>query len=721
MDEPKNYYPLSPRKVPEELVEPGPRFHRHVNLVIASLLLFFLIYLSMVLGCVLVIVLLVRGWLPAVLGLPGILLFLLVTLFLLKNLFRRRSAMKGNETRIEEEEHPRLFKFLRKVCEETGAPEPDEVYVNHEVNAAAGTDVSLAGLFATPKLRLIIGLGLLNVINLTEFKALLAHEFGHFTQFRQKSAPWVRLAMSIVANVIAGRDFIDRALELAYASSAWRLVAPLYWIVFGMNWLLGQVFTLVLRLHFTLAREMEFHADLVAVSVAGSDAVPSLLYKSYWGQECLEQTVLDLATARDHDLHSCDIFMHQRRAGGHLRRLHDDLFQGATPQLPDDRRKTVQIFRDDDGDQAGMWDDHPSNFDREENAKCYYLRTEYDERSPWILFHHAEDLRELVSRRFYRAVFEVPKQTPLLTPEEVQKFIDVEYEEASFAPKYGAYYDQRFLTVFELDDWTCKERNRLNPLDRLVRNHQEMFSDEVHRFALELNRHFEEEWLLRGLVERRLILKRKRFEFRGELYKRKSARKLLRQVQDELKADLKWCEEFDQKVFLTYYELARRLSREWVDELLERYRFHFLLIRLWRKIREHEEPVNQVTAILFSSGGSISSDLFFAMLEVLDDAHRSLKAVIEVSEEHSFPSLPNMPTGESLRQFLLPKKLIRSLRSSRLGEWINKFLGQFHQVNRKLRRLHTKSLAGLLKLHETIGEAGVTQSAREESETETVE
>ncbi len=86
--------------------------------------------------------------------------------------------------------------------------------------------------------------------------------------------------------------------------------------------------------------------------------------------------------------------------------------------------------------------------------------------------------------------------------------------------------------------------------------------------------------------------------------------------------------------------------------------------------------------------------------------------MIEESEDHRFPELPNMPAGESVREFLLPKKLVRSLRWRQLGSWIKQFLGQFHQVNRKLRRLHTKSLAGLLKLQETIGDAAVARQGR---------
>ena len=51
-----------------------------------------------------------------------------------------------------------------------------------DVNAACMSRTSLVNLFVEPKKDLLIGLGLVNCVNLSEFKAVLAHEFGHFCQ-----------------------------------------------------------------------------------------------------------------------------------------------------------------------------------------------------------------------------------------------------------------------------------------------------------------------------------------------------------------------------------------------------------------------------------------------------------------------------------------------------------------------------------------------------------
>ena len=48
------------------------------------------------------------------------------------------------------------------------------------------------------------------------------------------------------------------------------------------------------------------------------------------------------------------------------------------PALPENPKKQTQVFEFDDdknAHQAQMWATHPSNYDREENAKADYIRT----------------------------------------------------------------------------------------------------------------------------------------------------------------------------------------------------------------------------------------------------------------------------------------------------------------------------------------------------------
>lgn len=76
---------------------------------------------------------------------------------------------------ITEGEHPLLFSFIRQLCAETKAPLPHKVYANREINACVFYNSTILSLFLPVKKNLLIGLGLVNSVNLSEFKAVLAH------------------------------------------------------------------------------------------------------------------------------------------------------------------------------------------------------------------------------------------------------------------------------------------------------------------------------------------------------------------------------------------------------------------------------------------------------------------------------------------------------------------------------------------------------------------
>ncbi|HJT78092.1 MAG TPA: M48 family metallopeptidase, partial [Gemmataceae bacterium] len=266
-------YPPSPRRVPADLTEAGPAYRRQVVLLLCSLIAFVSLYLFLVFAALALAVLSLL--LPLPFNLAGVAFFGLVFLFLLKGFFRKRGkAQKSLMVEIDAEDHPLLWGFIERLCDETGAPLPYRVFLNPEVNAAVFYNQSFWSLFLPTPKNLLIGLGLVNVLNLSEFKGVLAHEFGHFSQKSMKLNSYVYVASHIIAQMVSGRDWFDDLADRLRSRPS--VLAVLGWTAFGITWLfrhaLVAIFFFLRRLQVSLSREMEFQADLVAVSAVGSEA-----------------------------------------------------------------------------------------------------------------------------------------------------------------------------------------------------------------------------------------------------------------------------------------------------------------------------------------------------------------------------------------------------------------------------------------------------------------
>ena len=104
----------------------------------------------------------------------------LLVLFMIKPLFVRR-AWWFRPSRIGRQDEPLLYAFVERLCKRVGAPMPEEIHLDTDVNASAGFRRGILSIFGND-LVLTIGLPLAGGINLTQFAGVLAHEFGHFAQ-----------------------------------------------------------------------------------------------------------------------------------------------------------------------------------------------------------------------------------------------------------------------------------------------------------------------------------------------------------------------------------------------------------------------------------------------------------------------------------------------------------------------------------------------------------
>src|SRR5262249_33736188 len=152
-------------------------------------------------------------------------------------------------------------------------------------------------------------------------------------------------------------------------------------------------------------RQMELNADLVAVSAAGTDPTIDVLVKIPVADNALAQTVNDLRIASDSDLYSRDMFHHQKAAMPFLRKMSGRAALGCPPPWSADGPR-ADVFQAGDTNVSRMWATHPTNYEREQNAKKHYIPSVRDERSAWLLFEQAATVRERVTRRFYQELLD---------------------------------------------------------------------------------------------------------------------------------------------------------------------------------------------------------------------------------------------------------------------------------------------------------------------------
>lgn len=735
---PAPLYPPTPTNVPPGLTTPSGSYRTRVVVVLASLVVFMIVYLALTVGsavlCYYCFDQLFRdpaGPRRTVTYVdrsgrvqtrterrdddapPGFVLFIggafsgLLCLFMVKGLFKRGGRNTSIKVEVTEAEQPELFDFIRKVCRDTRAPVPHRVYLYPEVTAAVMFDESLLNLVLPSRKNLIIGLGLVNRLNLAEFKAVLAHEFGHFSQNSMRLGSYVYTANRVVGDVVYGRDWLDDAV--AAATRIDLRISVFVWAFQGSLWVVRQGLHLLFRgINFAntaMSRQMEYNADLVAVSVTGSDPLVFALARLDFAADTLGQAWSDLMAAADHGRYSRDVYYHQTKAADYLKAKRGDPTLGEVPELPADPTQTVQVFKPEDTRVPAMWATHPANPEREANAKARYFRGPADDRSAWVLFRDEAAVRETMSWAAYRHNRKEQLPEALEPAEEVQAFIDAEHAETTYPPQYHGLYENRYVKPGELSELLARGTwDQFEDAGRLAEAHANL-SGETLRDRMAAHRKRQEEAnRLTGLSRGFVALAGKDFEHRGNRYGLADAKRLLTQVEEEISRDFDWMYLHDRTAFCVHYAMAWQLGAGRADELEARYRFHFGVQAIHQALAVWP---NHVQATLAALGGArqVSPEQFQQALGVLRACRTVLNEQLGAADALKVPVLTNMTEGAALGPYLFSGALIKNLpahATSMDGKWINDLMTQVTQVIDKSARILFKSLGAILILQDRI-------------------
>jgi Zn-dependent protease with chaperone function len=712
-------YPPSLPGIPADLAKPGFRYRWLVVLLLLALFGFLLIYLALMAGSLYLLVWAVVP--PAEVAARfqdstgALIFFLLVRIglffaaamffaFLFKGFFKRQPDIPFHYLGITQEQQPELYRFVSLLCQEIGSPLPARIYLNHEVNASVFFATSIWNLVVPPPKHLLIGLGLVKDLTVVEFKALLTHEFGHFSQRSLRLSGYALLVYRVMHNMVHVRDRWDnwmiRGFDTPWLSG---FVVPLYMLVEWTRKLLIQMVRVLDWAHRGLRQQMEFNADLVAVSVTGSDAPVQLLLKSDFGQACLDRAAQDLALAGEQHWFTRDLFYHLERAAEWLRAAQNNPDLGRPPAPSADPAQPVQVFQPGQGNAAAMWADHPSHYDREQNAKRRYFPSPRDDRPAWLVFQNPQGLREEVTRRYYQDCLNREVEETPAAPEQVQQFIDDEREALTLDARFRDVYENRYLELEDFDKVLQEAQKEPSPTsEQFACSLRELYADTMPGWVGEHRQRLEEYDVLCNHCTEQGKLDPKGFAFRGKHYPSSVAVTLLPKVQAELEEDRRFLTRFDRSIFTLHYHLAGYQGEQ--EEFCQRYRFQLKLEQLLRTAWDEKNRVESVLQFL-SSRSEVHWQEACDLKEVLTQARENLAAVLQEAGQLTVPALKHVPAGEPLSRLLPPELAVGEAISAEAALDLPIVVSLHQQaalVVDKLTRIQVKGLASILALQEKL-------------------
>ncbi len=428
-DQLADLYPPRPEGVPDDLTAPTAAYTRNARLALVGLLAFVGLYLWLTWFFAHATWRLIHNAMVA--GDSGIIGYLLaiapafLTIFMVRGFFFTKHSGESTDIEITEADEPLLVAFVHRVADEAGAPRPHRIFLSANVNAAVFYDLSFRNLLLPAQKNLVIGLGLVNALTVDELKAVVAHEFGHFAQKTMAVGRYVYVAHQIVGHVVASRGWLDSVL--AGLSVIDLRIAWIGWIMRLLVWsirsILDTAFRILLLAHRALSREMEFQADLVSVSLAGSDSLVHGLSRLSAADDAFDRAGNFALGRLNENKRVVDLFAVQTAMLETVRRILDEPELGHPPPVPEDGADTHRVFEDEIAAPPRMWSTHPPNRDREENAKARYVPSPLDPRSAWQLFRDPPALRTSMTRNL------IDRVTSEASPEALAKLEDEPLDE----------------------------------------------------------------------------------------------------------------------------------------------------------------------------------------------------------------------------------------------------------------------------------------------------
>jgi hypothetical protein len=192
-----------------------------------------------------------------------------------------------------------------------------------------------------------------------------------------------------------------------------------------------------------------------------------------------------------------------------------------------------------------QWASHPTLNERKKNLDQYELTAEVDETPAWNLFVGQEELKNLLTKQFYK---NIPQQEVkgIMNQNEFEQLVNQQFKQFSFPVIFEEYFDNRQIDIFD--------PNEAAQQPFIVKPFEEVLTKQNLRLPKAITILQHDIALLKSISKKEIDVSS--FDFDGKKYSSKDAVALLAQLESELEQQQKQLSELDKSLFRYFCAIA---------------------------------------------------------------------------------------------------------------------------------------------------------------------
>ena len=550
-------------------IEVSGLFKKQGGKVVSSIVLFFLVYLLLVVASIVLAVACFYAGIAIIIAFPRLIVIILglgliamggsVIFFLIKFVFAVSKNENPGRVEVKETDQPKLFALIRELTQLTNTQFPKKIFLSPDVNACVFYNSSFWSMFLPVKKNLEIGLGLVNSVNMSEFKAVLAHEFGHFSQKSMKLGSFTYNVNRVIYNMLYENNSYTSFL------SSWGKIHGLLAILAiatgkiaqGIQWILRGMYRLINKSYMGLSREMEFHADAIAASVAGGNNIISGLSRIEIAQNCYNTALNKANELLKQDKKSKNIFDNQLTVFQTIAKEHK---LSITKELPDISYQFIRSFSASRVNFKNQWASHPTLEERRANIERLQMNSQPDTTRAWSAFESAGQLQEMLTENIY-AHIALEKEPVLYDKKEFEILYQKERDQYLLPEAYKGFYDGRYI---DTRDWNISEILA----DQSVKTFEEIFTDKNSGLYKSIKQSESDLDIVNAIANKDIDTKT--FDFDGGKYSSLDTGTVIKQLEDNIAQQKNILRGLDKEAFRLFYRKAAGQAEN-LKQLYEQY------------------------------------------------------------------------------------------------------------------------------------------------------